>query len=135
MPVRRVGVLGGLLLWFAVLGGALAWAVHLMAAWSVDELVCAAGSEEVAGLPLRLVVGLAVVIPAGVTLAALVVSWRAWQQTGRGPESDVPAGADVARAMDRSRLLAMVGIWSNLLFLSIIVLGGVATLVFPPCQR
>jgi hypothetical protein len=123
----RAGRLGGLLLWFAVLGGAVAWAVHLLAAWSIDELACAAGSRDVSGVPLHVAVSLAAGIPAIVALAALALSWRAWRRTAAatGPGADGPIG--------RARMVAVVGLWSNLLFLAIIALGGAAILVFPPC--
>jgi hypothetical protein len=123
------GRLGGLLLWFAVLGGAVAWAVHLLAAWSIDELTCAAGSGAVSGVPLRVAVSLAAGIPAAVAVAALMLSWRAWRRTAAATEQGVD------RAMGRAKMLALVGLWSNLFFLAIIVLGGAAILVFPPCQR
>ncbi|MGW0435626.1 hypothetical protein ACWDV4_24180 [Micromonospora sp. NPDC003197] len=149
LPSRRAGLIGGLLLWFGVLGGALAWTVHLLAGWSIDELTCAAGSSEVAGMPLRYAIGLTVLIPVAATVAALVVAWRAWRRTGSpdtgtqvtgtpvaGPQgSGLPRAGGVGHALGRARLLALVGLTSNLLFLTIIVLGGVATLVFPPCQR
>ena len=118
---------GGLLLWFGALGGAVAWAIHLLAAWSISELTCAAGSSAVAGLPLQVVVGITVVIPAVVTAAALAASWRTWRATATTATGDRPVA--------RSRLIGVVGVWSNLLFLAIIVLGGIAVLVFPPCQR
>ncbi|MEU4660409.1 hypothetical protein AB0F83_01500 [Micromonospora chalcea] len=128
-PGPRARLAGGLLFWYAVLGGALAWAVHLLAGWGVDELTCAAGSERVAGLPLRVVVGAAVVLPALATVGALLASTLLWRRTAHAPHG----GED--RSVGRSRMLAVVGIWSNLLFLTIIVLGGIALLVLPPCQR
>lgn len=143
LPGRRAGLIGGLLLWFGVLGGALAWTVHLLAAWSIGELVCAAGSAEVAGVPLRYVIGLTVLIPAAAAVAALAVTWLAWRRTEPGragrwrtaPDAGPPSAGTVDHALGRARMLALVGLASNLLFLTIIVLGGVATLVFPPCQR
>jgi hypothetical protein len=123
----RVGRLGGRLLWFAAFGGAVAWAVHLMAAWSIDELTCAAGARDVSGVPLRAVITIAVAIPAAVAAIALALSWRAWRRTAAA----VTRGAD--RAVGRAGLIALVGLWANLLFLAIIVLGGAAILVFPPC--
>jgi hypothetical protein len=126
----RARLFGGLLLWYGVLGGAVAWAVHLMAAWSMDELTCAAGSAQISALPLWQAVGLAVVIP-GVTaagsLAVAAFAWARMRQAQRAGTTDDAYG--------RSRLLAAVGIWANLFFLSIIVLGGVALLVLPVCQR
>jgi hypothetical protein len=124
----RAAVLGGILLWFAVLGGAISWTVHAIVAWSIDELACAAGHDELAGFPLTTAVGLAVAIPAVGAVAALAISWLAWRRT----RLDGLAGAD--RSVGRTHLLATIGLWLNLLSLSMIILGGVATLVLAPCQ-
>ncbi|SCG73167.1 hypothetical protein [Micromonospora inositola] len=129
-PGARARLAGGLLLWYGVLGGAVAWAIHLLAAWSVDELTCAAGSERVAAVSLWQAVGLAVVIPGLVTVGSLLVAALVWRRTVRAQ-----SGGAEDRAFGRSRMLAVVGVWANLLFLAIIVLGGVAVLVLPPCQR
>ena len=122
----RAGQLGGVLLWFAVLGGALAWGVHALAAWSLDELACESGHDEIGGFPLRAAVAIAVVVPALVAVAALACSWLAWRRT-RADVGDESVG--------RAHFLAFVGLWLNLFALIIIVLGGVATLVLPPCQQ
>ncbi|HEX7746460.1 MAG TPA: hypothetical protein VF462_14505 [Micromonosporaceae bacterium] len=129
-PGHGARLAGGLLLWYGVLGGALAWAVHLLGAWGIDELACAAGSERVSAVPLWQAIGLAVVIPALVTVGSLLVAGLVLRRIGRAPR----AGAE-DRSYSRARLLATLGIWANLLFLAIIVLGGIAVLVFPPCQR
>ncbi|MFI7648178.1 hypothetical protein ACIBTZ_19165 [Micromonospora sp. NPDC049460] len=124
-PGQRARLAGGLLLWYGVLGGALAWAVHLIVAWGVDELTCAAGSTRVGAVPLRLVVTLAVVLPALATVGSLLAAGLAWRRIRQDGED---------RSVSRTRMLAVVGIWLNLLFLTIIVLGGVALLVLAPCQ-
>ncbi|MEV4754232.1 hypothetical protein AB0J86_03835 [Micromonospora sp. NPDC049559] len=121
--------LGGLLLWFAVLGGTLAWAVHALAAWSMDELACEAGHDDLAGFPLSAAVGVAVAVPGAVALAALAVSWLAWRRTRAG----TPEGRE--RPVGRAHMIAFVGLWLNLFALAIIALGGVNTLVLPACQR
>ena len=119
---------GALLLWFAVLGGAVAWAVHLMAAWGTEELTCAAGHRSISGTSLVLVMALMAAIPGAVALAALGVSWRAWRQTGRRRDEEL------GRRLDRARLLAVVGMSANLLFVAIIAFDAVAIAVFPPCR-
>ncbi|MFG3417803.1 hypothetical protein [Micromonospora sp. NPDC047730] len=124
-PGQRARLAGGLLLWYGVLGGALAWAVHLIVAWGVDELTCATGSTRVGAVPLRLVVTLAVVLPALATVGSLLAAGLAWRRIRQDGED---------RSVSRTRMLAVVGIWLNLLFLTIIVLGGVALLVLAPCQ-
>ncbi len=129
-PDSRARLAGGLLLWYGVLGGAIAWAVHLLVAWPMVELSCAAGSGRVATVALRPAVGLAVVIPALVTAGSLLVATLAFRRTARAQ-----AAGEEDRAYGRARMLAVIGVWANLLFLTIIVLGGVAVLVLPPCQR
>ncbi|GAB1692893.1 hypothetical protein KRM28CT15_46960 [Krasilnikovia sp. M28-CT-15] len=121
-------MLGGLLMWFAVLGGALSWAVHLFVAWGADELTCRSGRTSIEGLPLRVVIGAGVVLPALVTLAALVLAGRAWRQTRAAQRSrDDPR-------LERAGMMALIGLCANALFLSIIVAGGAAVLVLAPCQ-
>ncbi|SIR51375.1 hypothetical protein [Micromonospora avicenniae] len=129
-PGPRTRLAGGLLLWYAVLGGALAWAIHLMLAWGIDELTCASGSDRIGAVPLRVVVALAVVVPALATVGALLAAALAWRRTAHTRSDGIAEGT-----LGRTRLLAALGLWANLLFLAIILLGGVALLVFPPCQR
>jgi hypothetical protein len=125
----RTALIGGLVTWFATLGGAILWAVHSIAVWGLNELTCAAGREQLAGFPLAGAIGLATAIPGLGTAAALAASWLVWRRT----RPDLPAGGE--RPISRAHLLAFVGLWLNLLALAIIVLDGVAALVFPPCQR
>ncbi len=123
-----VRLVGGLLLWFAVLGGAVAWAVHLFAAWGIEELVCSTGHEQVAGVPLDTAIAIACGLPGAVTLAALATSVVAWRRIRRGDERIPP------ERLSRARLLAVVGVWSNLLFVAIIAFDTVALVVIPVCQ-
>lgn len=126
---RRHGsrLAGGLLLWFGTLGGVVAWTVHLIAAWGIDELSCAAGERDVAGVPLRLVLMLSVVVPGAVALAALVVAFLSWRRIAS-------AGEDGGRRMQRARLLAVVGVYADLLSVAMIAFGGAALVVLQPCQ-
>lgn len=132
-PSPRSRFAGGLMLWFATLGGAVAWSLHLVAAWGADELVCASGHSDVAGTPLTVVLTLAIAVPAAVTLAALAVAWLARRRISQAHQKTPPDGRE--RRLARADLMAVVGLWANSLFLAIIALGGAALLVFPPCQR
>ncbi|MFY1671467.1 hypothetical protein ACN27G_16065 [Plantactinospora sp. WMMB334] len=125
----RTALVGGLLLWFAVLGGVAFWTLHALVAWAVDELTCAAGHDNLAGFPLSGAIALAVLVPAAGAVAALAVSVLAWRRT----RSDLPEGGH--RSVGRAHMLAFVGLWLNMLALAMIALGGVAALVLPPCQR
>lgn len=122
---------GGLVLWFAVLGGAIAWALHLGAAWSTDELACFAGHYDISGTPLYVVITLMVVIPGVIALTALGTALLVRRRTsGTVSERGRPDGA----RRDRTRLLATVGIWANLLFVAIIAFDGAAVVVIPQCR-
>jgi hypothetical protein len=124
---ERARKLGGFLMWFAALGGALAWAVHLFVSWGADELTCQTGRTHIDGIPLRGVIGAGVVEPEIVTAAALVVAWKAWRRTDRAKHEDDPR-------MERAGMLALIGLCANALFLAIILAGGAAVLVLEPCQ-
>jgi Na+/phosphate symporter len=133
-PSPRTRLVGGLALWFAVLGGALAWALHEVAAWGTDELTCASGHETVSGAPLRVVLGLMVVIPLVVALAALGMAWIAWRRLSRA-ERDAERAGHGERRLSRAGMMALVALGADLIFVAIIVFGGVGLLVLPPCQR
>jgi hypothetical protein len=125
-PQQTTKVVGALALWFGAIGGAVAWAIHLAAAWGITETTCLAGHASIEDIPLRQVVTLAVVIPGAVAIAALAISFRVWRQTAPDRTPD-------GRRVGRARLLARVGFAANLLFVAIIVFDGVALMVFPPC--
>ncbi|MBX6749422.1 MAG: hypothetical protein IRY85_07055 [Micromonosporaceae bacterium] len=111
-----------------MVGGAVAWSVHLIAAWAVDELTCGAGRATVAGVPLVAVMWVAVIVPALVTAAALAVSALVWRR------ESAAARQRADRGYGRTGMLGLVGLGANALFLSIIVAGGAAVLVLPVCQ-
>jgi hypothetical protein len=115
------------LLWFAVLGGAGAWTVHLLTAWLLEELACAPGSttSDVLGLPLAAVIAAATLVPLVVAMAALAVAWRLWRRT--------EAAADGEVRMTRASFMALVGLWADALFTLNILYGAVALLFIRPC--
>ncbi len=120
-PARAAGPL---LVWFAVLGGFLAWGVHLFLAWMVTEVVCVQGHDEVAGLPVRWAAGLLTALPGLVALAALVVGLRAGWVLRRGPDD---------RRTTRARFLVRIGCWLSGLSILMIVFGAIAVVTLPTC--
>lgn len=120
-------------LWFGVLGGTIAWGVHLMTAWLSDELACARGDAHVFGVPLRTVSILLTVVPLVIAIASLVVAWRATVVL-REAQADPPAGVP-PRRIHRARFMAEVGAWLDAFAVLMIVFGGVAVATFPPCVR
>ncbi|KAB8197415.1 hypothetical protein FH608_002325 [Nonomuraea phyllanthi] len=121
---RKTRRVGRWLLCFAVAGGAVAWAVHLLAAWGVVELVCSIGRRDVNGLPLHAFVIVATAVPAVPAAAALAAAWRIWQH-------DL-AGA-TGRRERRARFLAELGLGLDALACLMIVFGAVALGVIAPC--
>jgi hypothetical protein len=115
------------LLWFAVLGGATAWTVHLLVAWGLEEIACgsASRSTDVLGVPLAAAITAATLLPLAVAVASLVVAWRLWRRTAGDPDGQVP--------MRRASFMALVGLWADGLFTLGIVYGAVALLVIRPC--
>lgn len=120
-------------LWFGVLGGSVAWGVHLLAAWSVVELGCAYGSVGVLGLSLRGMTVVFTAIPAVVAALAWVAAWRSGRILARA-QDDPPPGV-LGRRLDRARFLAEVGTWLDAFSLLMIILGAVAVGVFGACAR
>lgn len=119
------------LLWFGVLGGAVAWSLHTIVQWGLSETVCRSGHEEVAGIPLRpLLLGISLLLLV-TDVAAGVVSFRHWH-TLSGAE-----GTDSVNALrlDRAGFMALVGFVANVVFGLILACAVVTVLVFPVCGR
>jgi hypothetical protein len=122
------------ILWFGVLGGAVAWSLHTVADWGIDETVCRSGHDEMVGVPLRpLLAGLALLFLV-ITAASGVVSFRHWRRLSAGPLPEEEAGDEVA-ALRRRRagFMALVGFTANILFGLMLLLSAVAVLILPAC--
>lgn len=120
---RRIGPV---LLWFGVLGGPVAWAFHLMAAWLLVELGCAHGTDTVGGVGLRVVTAVAVAVPGLVALAALLVALTAVRRL----PSDEPD-----RRTARAHFMSVVGAGMDALSLAMIIFGGAAVATLTECGR
>jgi hypothetical protein len=117
------------LLWFSVLGGALAWTAHTLVDWGINETTCRAGSTELAGVPMKpllLATTLAFLL---VSVIATVVAWRQWRvlraAEGADPRSQL--------RLQRAGFMALVGFAANVVFTLILVCTVIAVLVFPVC--
>jgi hypothetical protein len=67
------------MLWFALLGGGVAWAVHLGGAWAISEFGCVAGIQRSLLLGVSVVAWAIVAVSVmafAVAVAATVVGWR-----------------------------------------------------------
>lgn len=118
------GLLGAGLLWFGVLGGPVAWIVHLFAAWGVVEVACTQGNTEVLGLSLRAFAAVWTAGPGVLALFSLAAALSAaHREAGR-----------TGRSRERTRFLAHVGAWLDGLSLTMIIFGAVALILFEPCS-
>lgn len=126
-----------LLLWFAVLGGITAWAVHLFLAWSVMEISCFApgtGSDidQHGGSPgtgALTTTYLATGVPLLVALAAFATCLVLRRRCRALGEEE---GADQL-ALERTGLLLVIGIFLDLMSVAAIVGGAFALAVLEPC--
>jgi hypothetical protein len=110
------GVLG---LWFALLGGPVAWMLGLGADYNLVRLACAKGTM----LPLHLV-SLATLLLAA---SAAAMAWRDWHRAG--PEWPGEGGS----VLDRSRFMAAAGLGSGTFFSLVILAQWLAKLFLDPC--
>jgi hypothetical protein len=117
------------LLWFGVLGGAVAWSLHTIVDWGIDETVCRSGHTAMAGIPLRpLLFGLALLFDVVCSLAA-VVSYRHWRRLEGAPAT----GELPALRQGRAAFMAVIGLVANLLFLVMLLCSTSVIFVFPAC--
>lgn len=125
-----------LLMWFAIAGGPAAWAVHLLTAWSVNELSCLSPTasgvalhDGSLGIRSHTAVWLGTGLPWLVTVAAVgscVLLTRAHRsaQQRDGVEAAIK---------ERTSLLLVLGWFLSLMSLAAITGGGIALLVLEPC--
>jgi hypothetical protein len=112
--------------WFALFGGALAWATQLVLGFGVATATCSAAGTQW-GIDLKAwelaVAGAAVAVVLLAEAAAIVVLRETWGVADDGPP---PLG--------RLHFFALAAVVGNVLFLGAVILGGVGTVVHPPCQ-
>ena len=120
---RYESPVGQLSLWFGMLGGAGAWFMHLLIAYSLVPLACSAdlGILLYATIPLALLVA---------SLATLV-GWRGWQRAGEA-ELDPDDPDDPIR--ERVRFMGLAGLVASGFFLVVIVAQSVPILMNHPCD-
>jgi magnesium-transporting ATPase (P-type) len=117
------------LLWFGVLGGALAWTAHTLVDWGIDETTCRAGSTELDGASLRSVLVATTLAFLLVSAVATVVAWRQWHVL-RATEGADPLSQ---LRLQRAGFMALVGFAANVVFTLILVCTATAVFVFPVC--
>jgi membrane associated rhomboid family serine protease len=116
MTRRRLEVLQ----WYALLGGAIAWAAQHVAGYFVSTAGCGSVSFGASGAQIGLAAAALVAIVAAE--AAAFVVFRA--TTG----DDVPPGS-------RLHFFAQAALLGNVLFFVIVVLNGIGTVYHLPCAQ
>ena len=132
-----------LLLWFAVLGGVVAWSAHLLVGWGLEEIACSpvSAGPEVLGVSLTVWIGVLTVVLGVVTVAAGLLAFRFWREEGAAdPNTRIePGGGDPEPEehvrSGRAGFMALFGLAANALFLLMIVYGGLSLLLLRPCTR
>jgi hypothetical protein len=112
-------------LWFGMLGGAGAWALHLVVSYSLVPAACAAG------LGYLFYVGIAGC--AGIALGALFFAWRGWNLTRDLPE-DTRNGNGARLISNRVRFMAISGLALSAFFLMVILAQSVPVIMQDPCE-
>jgi hypothetical protein len=132
-PARVLRPLTGVAPWFAFLGGAAAWALHLVVVYAIVEIAC--GSDRLAttllGFPARDVLGFAATLVAALTAFAAAIT--AYGTFPGGVEADPVDDTGAPEGVGRQRFMAYVGIVMNGLFLIAILGGGLPFLYFRTC--
>jgi len=119
------------LLWFGVVGGALAWMVHLVVSYALVPWVCATGNEWV----LHALTGLLGLV----ALAATGSGFRTWRQARRHTHASPEHAAVESRGPVESEwiegFLGPFGALLSAFFLILILVEGLpAVLVTSPCE-
>lgn len=128
-----------LLMWFAIAGGPAAWAVHLVTAWSVNELSCLSPSSSgVAlhdgslGAASHTAVWLGTGLPWLVAVGAVAACVLLTREHRAAQRQDGPGGAETA-VTERTSLLLVLGWFLSLMSVAAITGGAIAFLVLEPC--
>ena len=121
-PVRtdRVPVRTGAL-WFALLGGPLAWTAHLLASYPLVSLACRSGSTT----HLNLITAATALLSA----AAALTGWMAWRRLRVAEGAEGPDHETHRRA----GFMAIAGAVLGTFFVYVIVVEGLPPVLMDPC--
>jgi hypothetical protein len=129
MQITREETRGSWLLWFAVLTGPLAWALHLTINYSLEEwFACSPATQtrgQILGVGVDVVALLVNAVLLLATIAAGLVAVSCWRQV----RTDRDEG-DITRA----GWMALAGIMNSVLYLIIIVFGFAPPLILGVCE-
>ena len=109
---------------FAVLGGALAWALHFLGSYAVLAVGCVAGWSST-----RVIVAAETVVLTAVALRSTYVGWREWRRSS----GDQPWDTALSEPRGWYSWLMTVGILLGITSAFTIVVEGFGTLMLPVC--
>jgi|ERR1051325_1920973 hypothetical protein len=118
-PIGRSGF-SNFALWFGLLAGATAWAIHLEAEFVLVPTYC----KRHASWPLHVVT----VVLLGLTFVAWMISMAQWRNSPRTHEY-------LEGRADRARFMAVLGTLLNALFFLLILAEWLPVFVVDPCFR
>ena len=120
---------GSFKLWFAVLGGPLAWTGHLGINYSLEEwFACSKSAEhvgEIFGVRAETLSLLVNTVMLAVALASGLVAYSCWKQLKNATGDE---------GTERARWMAFAGMVEGALFLGIILLGFLPGLIIGVCE-
>lgn len=118
---RRAAPVRNGTLWFALLGGPLAWTAHLLTSYPLVPLACRLQTT----LPLNLVTAATALLAA----SAAATGWLAWRR--------LPASGGARDRVEdvggRARFMAAAGAVLGVFFVYVIVVEGLPPLLQDPC--
>jgi hypothetical protein len=130
---RPPGPAAALAPWFAFLGGAAAWVLHLVMAYGIAEIACRSDrlAGTLLGMPLADVFGLALTLLAGLT--AIGAGVVAYGFVAADPRTDPIDDTGALETIGRRRFMGYGGLLMNGLFLLAILGGGLPFLYLRAC--
>jgi phage shock protein PspC (stress-responsive transcriptional regulator) len=111
-------------LWFGLLGGALAWLVHLLGAYAAAEFGCVGGLGERQQWGVSLVAWLVIAVTAAAlvpAMAATLIAYRCYRRLPEGAADAEPSA---------ERLAARAGMLTSGLFALVIVFESIPVLYY-----
>jgi hypothetical protein len=108
-------------LWFAFLGGPIAWSAHLLASYPLVSVACRLDTA----LPLHLITG----VTAAIAAAAGITGALAYRRVRHG------GSGGIGDAYARARFMALAGLTMGLFFTFVIFVEGLPPMLHDPCLR
>lgn len=122
VPYRKIG---GLSPWFSLLGGGVAWTLHLLVGYAVAEFGCVSYLANHAWLGISAVAWMLLALTLVTMALAAASAWMAWR--GEQATPPLPEATDMAAA---DHYIVRVGIITNLIFIFIIVAQSIPIFFF-----